>query len=205
MKGVRRVGCGLLCAYDPPTVARDWADSAKRVFDSMSEPEKRLGSKILMVGVSPTETLGAPHAHRIYLIRFSAPDFRPGFIKQTLSTCSIGSGAGIRTYKHVMKEFTNPRSSALQMQILDLNVWGVALTQVLTTTISENPTRGISKHLHLFLLEKGRVIARTNDHTMHPPNNAEPIEFRMPPVARSFDAFDSMANSVRAESACAAC
>jgi hypothetical protein len=49
------------------------------------------------------------------------------------------------------------------------------------------------------------MIEENNDETIHPPNNAPPIEIRMPTVARSYEAFNELTASSGYEAAGAVC
>ena len=124
-------------AWNPVWVANEWSSTAKIVYESQPVAERRLGAQILMVGISPTENLGMPHASQVYIVRFTSPDFKPGFMKKPLSICCIGSGAGVEEYKQVLKEFTNIRSSTIQMEMMDFGGWANALSHTLIKVIRE--------------------------------------------------------------------
>jgi len=64
-------------AWEPVQIAKSWAPIAKTVFEEAPLSEQNLGSQFLVLGVSPTQNAGAPEFARVYMVRFSAPDFTP--------------------------------------------------------------------------------------------------------------------------------
>ena len=135
-------------AWDPVWVANKWSTTAKNIFDSQPDNEKKAGAEILMVGISPNEDLGVAHAKRVYIVRFSAPDFKPGFMNKPLDVCSIGSGAGITEYKLAVKEFTDIKSSTIQMEMIGFGGWSSALSHTLLKVIEGKDGQGISKEVN---------------------------------------------------------
>ena len=88
-------------AWDPAWVATQWAPTARSVFKAEPQEERDLGASVLLLGASPTESAG-PGA-KMFLVRFAAPDFKPGIMARFIMSCSIGSGAGVLEYKHRIK------------------------------------------------------------------------------------------------------
>jgi hypothetical protein len=62
------------------------------------QKKKKLGARILMIGISPDQNMGVPEIPRVYIVRFSSPFFAPGFMKRGLNVAHIGSGSVVRRY-----------------------------------------------------------------------------------------------------------
>ena len=81
-------------AWDPVWVAtHQWAPAARSVFKAAPYKERDLGASVLLLGASPTENTGL--GAKMFLVRFAAPDFKPGIMARFIMSCSIGSGAGV--------------------------------------------------------------------------------------------------------------
>lgn len=191
-------------AWDPAWVAREWAPRAKAIFDSASPQERTLGSQLLLVGISPTENTGAPEFPRVYIVRFSDPNFKAGFMNKKTRVCNIGSGAGVNRYKQVMKPFLNNLSYALQAETAGFGAWARTIANSMSTVITDYPNEGISEHLNVFTFRLGAIVETNTDKTIYPPDSM-PIEIRMPKIARSYAEFQQMAQKMGIGAACAMC
>lgn len=191
-------------AWDPAWVARKWAPRAKAIFDSSSPQEKALGSQLLLVGISPTENTGAPELSKVYIVRFSAPNFKAGFMNKRTRACNIGSGAGVNRYKQVMKPFLNNLSYALQAETVGFGAWARTIAYSMSNVITDYPNEGISEHLNVFVFQLGRIAETNTDRTIYPPDST-PVEIRMPKVARSYAEFQEMVKKMGIGSAYATC
>ncbi|MBD3669278.1 MAG: hypothetical protein HUJ29_00765 [Gammaproteobacteria bacterium] len=192
-------------AWNPTIVAQNWSPIAKQIYDASPEQEKKLGSQFLIVGISPQEHTGVPSIARVFIIRFSWPDFKPGIMNKPLSVCSIGSGAGVDKYKKALKGFFDIRSSSIQFEGHGFGVWAEMISHSLGTVIRDNPKKGISKHHNIFVFNRSQLIETNNDETIYPPDDAEPIEIKMPDIAKSYEEFIRMTQSRGYRSECAIC
>lgn len=189
---------------DPACIAREWAPRAKAIFDSAPPQEKVLGSQLLLVGISPTENTGAPEFPKVYIVRFSDPDFEPGFMGKGMDVCNIGSGARVDYYKQAMKPFLNNRSYAWQAEVDGFGMWAQSIANSMSTVIADHPSKGISEHLNILVFRLGKIIVFNTDKTIYPPDGL-PIEIKMPKIARSYAEFEKMARQKGIDAACAMC
>lgn len=189
-------------AWNPVAVANKWAPIAKAEFESTESEEKQLGSRILLVGASPTEECGL--GAKIYFIRFSSPDFEPKVMSQAIKTCSIGSGAGVIQYKHSIKPLLRLSSGIMQAEVANVDGWGLTLGYSIANTLSWYPESGISKHIHTIIVRRGRIRIENSDKTEYH-NNGTIVEIRMPKIARSYEEFVSLTQSTGQIAAGAIC
>lgn len=182
-------------ACDPAEVAKIWAPIARRIYQRAPVEEQRNGARILLVGISPIEHMGAPEWPRVYVVRFSSKDsFAPGFIDRGLKMCSIGSGAGVTQYKHMLRPLFRMGSGIHQAHMVSVHHWARTLAHSATISVRDYPHAGISEHFHVLAIRLGEIVVLNNDMTTYP-RDAPPIILRMPPVARSWTEFDTMARA----------
>lgn len=176
-------------AWKPQWVAKNWSPLARELFDASPASEKSLGSNILLVGVSPDEDIGAPEFRRVYIIRFSAPTFKPGFLRKTFTLCHIGNGRGVDLYKRAFRAHFHLRAGTLQAEAAGPTAWASMLGQTVNTVAKKHPVEGVSRHVHILVCRLGQVIEGTNDQRTFPSDGSGPIEFKMPDVATSYENF----------------
>lgn len=187
-------------AFDPVQVAHEWTPLAQEIFRNAPAEERRNGAQIVLVGISPTEHLGVPEFPRVYVIRFTAPFFVPGFMEKGLRICGIGSGAKVKQYKRALRPLSRSGSGIHQSGV----EWARNLAFCTTIAVRDYPYEGISEHFHVVGIRLGEMVVVKNDMTTHPLNQP-PIELRMPPVAQSWQEFNDMARNQLIPSAGAAC
>jgi hypothetical protein len=191
-------------AFDPAQVAHTWSTRAREIFTHADEEEKRNGAQIILVGVSPTENLGVAEFPRIYLIRFTAPHFVPGFIERGLRMCSIGSGAGVNQYKQSLRPLLRLGSGIHQANMSGVHEWAKTLAFSTTVAVRDFPYAGISENFHVVGIRFGEMVVVTNDMVTYP-TDEPPLELRMPSVAHSWQEFCDMAKSLSTASMGAIC
>jgi len=183
-------------AWHPDWVAQEWSPIAKEIYDHARKELQRLGSEILMVGVSPNEDIGIPGFAKSYVSVLKAPDFSPEIIRGGNKFCSIGSGSGVNVYLKGLEDFTKDVYHPLmQAEVGSAGGWGNAIKITLSNVLKDNPNAGISRHIQIFLIRRGGISLGNNDHTIYPPNQ-EPIEIKMPPVARGYSELIKMAQDI---------
>lgn len=180
-------------AWDPVWVSNNWCQVARTVFQSAPPGEKSQGSQILMAGASPKENAGL--GAKIYFTRFAAPDFHPGIMSRTIKVCSIGSGAGISEYKSRIKPLFRLSSGILQAEVCNQGGWARALGFSISRALNDHPKSGISRHLHIFHVRRGAIYNENNDENIWLEGETQPIEIRMPPIARGYKEFVQLATS----------
>lgn len=189
-------------AWDPLWVSNNWSPIAKSVFEQAPSIEKTLGSKLLMVGASTQEASGL--GSKIYFTRFSSPDFRPGIMSRAIKLCSIGSGSGVLEYKHSIKPLFRLSSGILRAEIGQQGGWARQLGFSISWKLADRPHRGISRHVHIIIVRRGAIDVETNDEDIYKGDDP-PIKIRMPVVAKSYEEFVGLAQSMGQDTAGAAC
>jgi hypothetical protein len=174
-------------AFLPQEVADCFAPLAKDIFEGASAASRDLGSQIILLGAHPTEDLGIPGWARCTVHVLKSPDFvpQPSPIGQVVS---IGFGSQIETYRDALSRFSADPLSLIKMDTAGVGASSLILSMVVQKTVERNPARGISRHAHVCIVRRGSVIIQPNDENVYTPNG-EKIEFRMPPVATTWDEF----------------
>jgi hypothetical protein len=104
---------------------------------------------------------------------------------------AIGSGSAVELYVKELRRLEMNYPTLWQTEVRNPGGYGTMLMDTLHRTIRDQPTEGISPHLHLCVVHRGRFIVSNSDHTRFPPGGPE-IEVRMPLVARSWSEFVTM-------------
>ncbi|WP_426339943.1 hypothetical protein ACN9MZ_27335 [Pseudoduganella sp. S-14] len=179
-------------AFDPVGVSAEWTPIAREVFQRAPELEKRNGAKVIMVGVSPIENMGNEAFPRVYVIRFSAPDFVPQYMNRGLRMCSIGSGAGVTQYKRSLRPLFRNGSGIHQAHLGGVHQWARTLAFGATIAVRDYPHAGISEHFHVIGITLGDMALMNNDMKTYP-QEGEPVVLQMPQVATSWLEFCDLA------------
>ena len=191
-------------AWFPRYVAFWWYRHARRIFNlGFSSPEKNLGSAIMIFGASPQENLGdAPWARSDVIVLDSHEGFYPR-VGPRNQCASIGSGNGVDVYmRHLLYVNQNP-FQFMQVEPAGPGTGGFALINSLTMTLRENPVPGISEHVHLVRVWRGRVEAGLIEHSEFL-SDGVPVPRKMPTVARGWSEFETIARQ-RGRAAATAC
>jgi hypothetical protein len=191
-------------AWDPRVVALHWRTSAQQIFRDAPAEERSLGSQILLVGPSPTEHMGAPEFPRVEIARATSPDFTPRFSRPGLAVRHIGSGGSVSEYKRAVRPLFRLSSGIHQAHIAGIHAWAQQLAFSITITVREYPNHGISDHFHVVAMRLGDMAVFTNDMITHP-KDGPPQVLKMPPVARTWQDFESMVSELQSSAAGAAC
>jgi hypothetical protein len=182
-------------AWNPEWVAEHWHPEAARIFAQASPEEQAMGSQLLIVGVAPDEHLGAPEFPRVYLIKLEAPDFRPTYLPKGLTVCHIGSGSDVAIYEQSIATFFEMTSPTLQAATAGPAAWAQMLGNSVGRLVSDNPTDGISPHVHIQICSLGGFHAGDNNVTRVGPGGKR-VEFRMPQVASTYSEFVALCKSI---------
>ncbi len=192
-------------AWYPNQVAKEWTPIAKAIFESAPEAERRLGARFLIVGISPDATISDTGIPVVLVIRFSSPDFRPGFFRKSMAICNIGSGSKIASYKNSIRPLLDFKTSPVNIEVAGMGWWAKNLAQSMTRAIIENPQSGISRHLNVLAFTRGSILQTNNDETIFYPNCPSPEVIQMPRLATSYSEFQMMAAAAGIESTAASC
>jgi hypothetical protein len=136
-------------AWRPEWVAEHWHPEAVQIFANASSDEQAAHSQLLIVGVSPTEHLGAPEFPRVYLIKLEAPDFHPTVFPKPLSVCHIGSGSEVAAYEQAVASFFNVHSPTMKAVTAGPAAWAQMLGNSVGRLVQDDPSEGISPHVHI--------------------------------------------------------
>jgi hypothetical protein len=176
-------------AWQPEWVADNWYPEARSIFASSPETERRLGSQLLLVGVSPNQDMGAPTIQRVYIVRLSGPHFVPGYMRKGFTVAHIGSGARVREYKRAFRSHFRITASSLRAETGLRNGWAMMLGSTADIITGEHPVQGVSPHMHILVCRLGNIDEGTNNRRTYMPDGSGPILFEMPRVAESYEEF----------------
>jgi len=183
-------------AWHPAWVTEKWSPIAKEIYDHAPKELQHDGSQVLMVGASPSEDIGIPGLSQSYVSVLRSPKFSPEIICGGNKIRSIGSGSGVDVYAKALEDFQKDSYHPLmKLEVGSPGGWGNAIKAVLTKVLEKNPEPGISRHIQTFLIRRGEILQGNNDHTIYPPNQ-EPIEIKMPRVARGYPEFKKMVQDI---------
>jgi hypothetical protein len=174
-------------AFLPQEVVDCFAPLAKDIFEGAPAASRDLGSHIILLSAHPTEDLGIPGWARCSVHVLKSPDFvaESSSIGQVVS---IGSGSQIDTYRDALARLSADPLSLIKMDTAGVGASRLILSMVVQKTVERSPAQGISCHAHICIVRRGGVNIQPNDEDVYPPNG-EKIEFRMPPVATTWDEF----------------
>ena len=74
----------------------------------------------------------------------------------------------------------------------------------ISRALADHPRTGISRHLHVLIVQRGSILVETSDEDIYPPDGSR-IEIRMPRVAQSYEQFLELAESLGHDAAGAIC
>lgn len=188
-------------AWDPLWVSNNWWPLAQEVFRSAPEPEKKLGSRILMLGASPTEISGM--GSKTIITRFASPDFKPGVMTKAIKLCSIGSGSRVTEYKSI-KTLFRLRSNVHQAEVMNPGGWARAIAFSISRELNDHPKSGISRHLNVFHVTRGSIREENNNEKIFFPDG-KILDIRMPSIAHGYEEYLKKAQEINVNSAGAIC
>jgi hypothetical protein len=181
-------------AWEPEWVAEHWKSIAANIFATADAREQALHCQILLVGVSyniEPEVLANPRAVKMphaCIVRFSSPGFDPVIMNKRLSVDHIGSGGGVEYYTEMMRHHFELSSDSLKMEMGAFGMWPKMLGHSVARIVGDHPIEGVSPHVHILVCGRGQTFIMANDETRFP-RDGEPVEFKMPAVARSYQEF----------------
>lgn len=184
-----REGTGM--AWQPEFVIDRWHSEAKKMFASMPEREKALGTEVIIVGVSPDQHMGVPEFPRVYIAKLRWPDFTPRYCPHGLSVCHVGCGSDVERYTSAIAEHFEFGASSMQAEVGSLTGWSQMLGHSVAMLVKENPVPGIGRHVNIDTCRLGQFFSGNSDEKIHyPDGRVENV--RMPPIASNWDEFVAM-------------
>ena len=154
-------------AWVPDLLVLRWRRRARRIFSRLPIA-KRKDAQIILVGVYPQRDNGIPNEPQSYCCIMKSPEFEPEKINPG-SVGSIGSGNDIEEYVRTINAINNNHyHPIMQMEVNNPGGYGRGLMMILSMDVENNPTDGISKHFHYFIIRRGGFEFGNNDHPTIP-------------------------------------
>jgi hypothetical protein len=178
-------------AWKPEWVAENWSPLAAKLFAQAPVEEQECGSQIILVGVSPGEDMGVPEFRRVYVVKFSWPDFTPTYSGKGFTVSHIGSGSGNDSFTAAISEHFRLEAPSLQAEMGGLNGWSQMLGHSVGGLVARNPIPGISPLVNIDTCRLGGFYSGNNNETVHYPDGRT-VEIRMPKIASTYAEFVSM-------------
>ena len=173
-------------AWDLDEVAKWWPQDAREVWRTMPQYEQRLRSEFMLFGAHPNQ--GNPWP-KPCVYTFSSPAFEAVPTTGPLAACSLGKGAGIRTYCDPLKTLWEDESL---VRLEAGSPGGIArgMTNLITDKLLALPISGISPHMHVLLAFRDEVKAMKNDRQYFKKDRSLELEpvLVMPEVVTSYSA-----------------
>ena len=209
--------------WHPLEVAEQWPEIAQKVFQSAPPEEQQSLCALIVLSTDPVARNGP--GPQTYVHTFHSPDFAP--IKtETQKAAGIGSGNFIAEHRRHLDELSANHERRFNLMRMEAGMpggLGSNLGYQLTDLLKRTSPSGISSHLHYCWVYLGKVIIKTNDHSIvgrwtilpagsgvnqpeetpsvleTPQGEAGEIAFRMPRIAQSWDELNQILNSAGAK------
>lgn len=179
-------------AWIPDCLVLKWHRRARWLFSRLNK-QKQQYTEIILIGVYPQKGNGIPGQAQTYCCIMRSPKFIPEIISAG-KIGSIGSGNGVDSYMKILNEInTRGYSPLMQMEVQNPGGYGNALSTLITIKVRENPTPGISKHLHICVVRRGSIKITSSDYSVTD-KNGRVEEVKMPKVANNWNEFQSIMN-----------
>jgi hypothetical protein len=192
------------CAWDPEWVANNWEPRAKTIYKTAQPALQDKGVSVLMVGVSPDKDVGILGWAQSYVCILRSPLFSPEILIGGNKISSIGSGENVSVYAQALKEVEGMNNPLIQLEVRNHGGWAQGIGMHISDILKDNPTPGISQYIQIFVVQRGKISLYEMNETVYP-QNSEPIERKMPRVARGFSEFDKILKNVREKATSAIC
>ncbi len=189
--------------WHPDWVAENWQSRAKAVFNSEFEVERANGAEIIIVGTDPKKDIGIVGMPLIYTCKLRWPSFDPTIHKGKIQFDSIGSGSGVEIYREKLEKVSS-EFEPLKMEVGMKGGYGLVVMETIADVIRKNPQPGISQHLHVAMIQRGRYSLQNNDTTMYESDGTK-TQIRMPSVATSYSDFLEICGAATLDAAAASC
>lgn len=168
--------------WDPSVAAEKASEALRAAFDAATPEEQDLGAALLLASVHPTENNGDSQVPRAYVHTVAAPTFEAKVARGN-EVASIGSGASTPEYEGV-RRWLNEQPH--EVHRLGMNPRHSMLPFLIRHSVDGTPAPGISPHMHVSIVERGRISSVPNNMTTYAPDGSvQP--FAMPPVASTHD------------------
>lgn len=190
-------------AWIPGKAILWWYRRARLAFQRAPDIVRGLGAELMILGVSPTVDLGIPGWAKPTVAILRSPDFFPRFLKMN-EVSSIGSGGGVWKYIEELEALNKDDDALLKMETSSRGGYARALHIVIHQVIADHPDECVSPHVHMCLLQRGRVAISNSDHATYS-SDGPPVPFVMPPIATNWEQFQELSRESGAEAVAAQC
>lgn len=139
--------------WGPDYVAETLPEGMSKLFNSFPNYEKVNKCELMLLTAHPTRNNGPWAKPSVY--RFYSPNFEPLKAKQA-QIVSIGSGAYVAPYMEALEKL----SSDFDMYQLEVGYSGgsaLGLMVSLSSLLKQNPNKGISQFLHIYIVGRNEV------------------------------------------------
>ncbi|TSC79129.1 MAG: Uncharacterized protein G01um101425_766 [Candidatus Peregrinibacteria bacterium Gr01-1014_25] len=171
----------------PPIMRKIYEDTERLV------KKEYAGVQIMLAGIHPTANVPKDTSWPLpYCYIFRSPYFVPEEVPRG-TVQSIGSGSAVEEYVSELENLSDFKRvmGLMKFEAGDPGGFGKILSHIIGGVAGRQLVPGISPHLHICMVSRNEMNERTNDR-VHFGANQEEIKFSMPPVAHSWEEFQSM-------------
>jgi hypothetical protein len=188
-------------AWIPSEVAKWWQFDAQKVFNRVSKLERDGKSHLMLIGVDPNKNNGDSPWAKSEVYTFFSPNFSP-MRSKPLKPMAIGSGSHVKPYSRMLRTIARLNDSLMQMEVGMPGGMSRGYADSMTDEINKVHVKGISPHLHICRIFRGKIELSNNDRLYIGKDGSQ--AFKMPSVATSWNEWQRLAQmqGFRAEGAC---
>jgi hypothetical protein len=176
-------------AVNTRIVIQLWWRRARWIFGRGRAELQKLGTQLLVAGISPGERRGDLRPRTEVVVLSSSSGFRPRYASP-MAPVSIGSGSGVPEYAVALQNLDY--LSSAEGSFLGGFAAGVGLHASLA--LWSNPRPGVSSYLHLGLARLGEAKVLPLRQSKPGPTGL-PVDDPMPAVTSSWGEFNRLAQS----------
>jgi hypothetical protein len=201
--GSVRIGFGILAilqmefskapagqAWNIDVAVNTWLPRlVRRVFRTAPSSEQALGSSIMLASAHPTRNRGDAPWPWTDIYAFSRPNFEP-VQAAPLKVEAIGSGAAIDPYMNALRA-SCADFGFMQAAVAGEGAQAMIIAHRVSRLIAEGPVPGISTLFQIGLVTRGRHAVHNHEYTVHEADGTQ-VEFKFPPIARSWRELETL-------------
>lgn len=206
-------------ACDPIEVSKQWPSPARKVFGGFPQAERSEQCHLMMISVHPTENCGESPWARPYVHIFRSPEFEPVSIAVN-KVGAIGCGEVADPCRKAVEELSSDYARMSLIRQAEQGTPGGMASMLgiqLTGVLKDAQPKGISAHLQYCWVYRGRIIIKTNDHSVsgrwsafeigsgitgQPSPDLSGATFTMPKLTTSWSELDEILRAAGASADC---
>lgn len=180
-------------SWRPEWIAENWGVYAAEVFRNAPDKQKDPGAQVILVGASPDRDL-IPGVARTYVATLRSPSFDAPDIGTGPCVKSIGCGSQVADYVEALEDVDEWSRGRVDVdEGPGFAAWASLALIALSERLLDHPAVGVGQMFHGFIIRRGEIIEWTPDN--HRRTGLDGVEqvVTMPPLARSYAEFCSMA------------